>query len=499
MVGAAFLLLAAGLAALVVRNRNSREHALADGSVMRLAKVNFGKEQPYEITDLRGDVEAWLKKWLPKAWSRKWFKPPPGTRMSGRTTWYMNTVTHKNNDALWIYFTRRTPGTTNYQNVDIQQAELLDSHGCSFLVTQMGGSDDGRMPPRTGFTSGPQCSVEWLRFEAFPRHEKKFQLRLYDKESKLLTAFDVANPAFRLVRTTNWVVETLPIAKTNNRATFILSDIEIKSNMLASTLGRPRFQSPAVIQPTFKFLENGKPSEEWQALDMELYDSSGNFASKMNPESLFLCPYEPAWKLHVRFYGSDASVSASNIVWTIPKIKVPASGEFVALDVRRTVLYDQVDVLALAGPGKVTYSNEVPIKATTEMPERDGLYPVSNERTVGYNFTSKTPFLHYESVAFRTPHIAMYITGLTNDERLTIRATDETGRSVYAESWRRRFGQSKPPKRGEINYLENQRMYGMEKSSYYQLDLPADAKTVDLTLCVHYPTVEDFIFKPPDK
>lgn len=495
LVAAVILLLVAAVVWLGLHHIHGRERVLAGGSVLRLARVNFGKEQPYHITNSREDFEEWAKKWLPKSWSQKWFIPRLVTPMGSRTSWSMVSVSHTNMDALWMYLTRRTPGSTNYQTVDIYSAELLDSHGCRFVATRMGGFDDGRLAQNSvGARRGRQGTVEWLAFEAFPRHEKDFRLQLYDERHNLLTEFTVENPARTPIQPTDWPIQPLPISKTANGVTFVLADVVIKPDVATAKL-------------TFNYLENGAPSTAWKALDAELWDSSGNFAPKIWPDAAatrLVSLDEPAWKLRVKFYGVGNTAAASNFVWTIAKVKVPAAGEYVELDEKRRVglgqVLGQVDLLALAGPGKVIYSNGVPIKATSELPERDGLYPVTAESSstsfnsggrswaTGASYTLRT-------VRLRTPHIAMYAMGLTNDERLTICATDDQGRSFYARNWAPRYGAAER-KAGEINYLQKEFGTG---PSFYQLDLPEGCKMVDLTLCIHYPVVEDFVFKPPAK
>lgn len=487
-------LLTAGLILLAVRQKHNRDHKLPDHSVLRVEKISSGKRAPFKIGGWLQELKEQLQKRLPKNWSSRLFKPAP---LAANSSWYMNGVVHTNNDALWIWLTRRDPVSGNYQNVDIGAAELLDAHGCPFGATQLGGSDDGRLPPATGIRRGAQGSVEWLLFEAFPRHEKSFRLRLYDWQHKFLTDFSVPNPACTPMRASNWAVQSFPITKPFKDATFILTGVKIRTRdagFWAQLLNGLSYDGQAFgIEPIFKFLEGGRPSTAWQALDMELYDSSGNFASKLNDrESPFLCPHEPAWKLRVKFFGSDESRSASNVAWTVRAIKVSGLGEFIPLDAAESLEGVRVKALALAGPGSVTYSNDLPIKATSELPSQDGLYPITSQsRSI-------------KTVSFKTHHIAMSISALTQDQRLTIRATDDQGRQFYAQDWQQRYGNTGLKKRGEIQYLESNYYFG-RGPTFFKLDLPADSKTVDLTFCIHNSSTAEFIFKPrtpeekPDK
>ncbi len=482
------VLLAAGLVLIAIQQNHNREHKLSDGSLLRVEKVSYGKQESFKIGGRLQELKEQLQKRLPKSWSDRLFK---SALPMGGSTWYFTTVIHTNNDALRIWLTRRDPDSGSYQSVNIQSAELLDTHGCPFNTTSAGGSDDGRLPPRGTSNRGPQGSVEWLLFEAFPRHEKSFRLRVYDVEGKFLTEFNVPNPAFAPIKTTNWMVEPLPIAKPCQNVTFILTGLKIKTNHHELAHTHPHYHQPFEIDPTFKILEGGAASTQWQALDMELYDSSGNFASKMDPKALFLCPWEAAWKLRVKFFASEESPSASNILWTARGVKIPALGEFIPLDAAESLEGVHVKALALAGPGTVTYSNYIPIKATSDVPSRDGLYPIHNSSIMnGMNGAT------IETISFKTHHIAMFISTLTQDQRLTIRATDDQGRQFYAQDWQQRFGDNGSKKSGDIHYLESGFSFG-RGPAFFKLDLPADSKTVDITFCIHNSSTAEFIFKPP--
>ncbi len=493
--------LAAGLATLAFCQKRAREHRLSDGSILRLEKISYGKRVEFQLTGWFQRLKDRLQKQLPRSWSNHLFKPPPAARVGvSAGSWSMVTVTHTNNDALWIWISRREAEFGKYQDVSIRGAELLDSHGCCLAATQLGGSYDGRLAPRaTGRPGLPQSSVEWLRFEAFPRHEKHFRLRVYDSQGKFLTEFRVSNPEYSPARPTNWQVESFPIAKSSNDVTFILAGMKIKTNDLSLTTNLPRFRQPYEIDPSFRFLERGLPATNWQALDMELHDSSGNFAPEMFQQSRFLCPWEPAWKLRVKFCGSEESRQASNVLWTLRGVKVPGAGEFMSLDEFHTFPETRIEALALAGPGEFTYSNDIPIKATAELPGENGKYLFGESSSHG-SFGGWQNVVR--TVSFNTHHIALVLTGpLDDDQRLTVRATDDQGRKVYADTRIRRSKEKDSTHAGKIHYLDGKPGFGQSGSDsvYYSLDLPTDSKTVDLTFCVHHCSVVEFIFKPPGR
>jgi hypothetical protein len=177
-------------------------------------------------------------------------------------------------------------------------------------------------------------------------------------------------------------------------------------------------------------------------------------------------------------------------------VKVPAAGDFVTLDESHTFREIRIEALALAGPGEFTYSNDVPVKATAELPDESGTSPLrkssSRSGSGGWQNIVRT-------VSFDTHHIALVLTGtLDDDQRLTIRATDDQGRKVYADSRMRRSKGKGSTQPGKVHYLNGGPGFGQNSSGsvYYSLDLAADSKTVDLTFCVHHCSVVEFIFKP---
>ncbi|MDB6017975.1 MAG: hypothetical protein JWR19_2464 [Pedosphaera sp.] len=69
------------------------------------------------------------------------------------------------------------------------------------------------------------------------------------------------------------------------------------------------------------------------------------------------------------------------------------------------------------------------------------------------------------------------------------RARDDQGREFYAYPYD--WDWNRP---AESHYLY--KTFNSEPLFLF-LDLPTDAKTVDLTFCVHGPRIVDFTFKPP--
>jgi hypothetical protein len=455
-----------------------RDARLADGSRLVVEKVAYGKLEPFQY----GGWREKLKQHLPPALVSHLFPASPGT---GSSSWVMNTVIRTNNDALYIYITRGDPATGDYADTGMMNIELLDEHGCAFIPSRTGGEDDGRLGSTPG-SSG--SSVGWCRFDAFPRHERNFRMQVFGHDGTIEAEFVLANPVPPSAPTNHWATEPLPITKSIGDVAFTLTGITIQSN----TFPRGSWNwEPQKIVPEYEILESGNASTNWRALDMDLYDGSGNFASEMVPDFRFLCPRESAWKMRVKFFGSEQSHAASNAVWTLHGLSVPAPGKFNLLSGSNELQGVEVKAVAFAGTGNFEYLNNLPASGSplAEEIKRSILKSTWSAHHNGRNIYSY-------KVQGMTPHLFIEIGDLTDDQRFTARATDDQGREFYAYQLVH-YAPTEPPKGkpSEINYLNRSYLDG--GGLFLAFDLPADTKTVDVTFCVHSCYTPEFIFKPP--
>src|ERR1700712_3476232 len=77
----------------------SREHRLADGSILRLEKIGYEKHPQVELGGLLEQARRRLPRFLAQH-----FSAPAST---GTRSWYLNATIRTNEDALFIYLTRR--------------------------------------------------------------------------------------------------------------------------------------------------------------------------------------------------------------------------------------------------------------------------------------------------------------------------------------------------------------------------------------------------------
>jgi hypothetical protein len=477
----------------------SRTVSLADGSQLRIERVSFGKRDTAfkpEVSEFES-VKKKLAAYLPKAWAAR--IPVKGFPSSGN--WWRWAIVHTNEDALHIWITQRDP-TNGFEAVQAGAAEIVDEDGYVYLSTQEGG--DRLSAPMMGTGWGPmQSELSWFTFEAFPRHERKMRLRLYssysggiDPSGKFLAEFQIMNPLPKANISNSWVTEFLPIEKRYGEISFILKDVGYKTNWVegqtnSTNWNRPwqYSRNPVEIVPKFEVLERGGRTLEWEPLDLDLRGNSGNIAPRMWGDymSVFLSPRESAWKLAVKFFASERESAASNSVWVMRNLQVPGAGAFTPLTNEKELDGVQVAPVALAGPGEAVYDDDKLTRITASNSAAGN--SISFGMTHSRSFNNSTT---EEIVDTVTPYIAVYLDGLNDDQRLTIRAVTTGNEEYYAKPWS--YGN---------NTTQTNRIYYLTKDpnpyhlGYFLLDLPSDVKTVDLYFCVHHARTVEFVFKPP--
>jgi hypothetical protein len=472
-------------AALALVSSSPSEFKAADGSVLRVEKSVYGKRGTFvPPVGWKERVGSWIEPILPKSLKSRVARG--ATNFMGN--WQLVSLVHSNNDALHLWVTRRDSLTGQFRDVGVGSGEITDSHGCVYRFAQSGG--ENHLPPTTAPSApfvGAQSSVVWLSFEGFPRHETRFNLRLYNMNGGFLGEMMIANPAPG-PKPAGWTVGPLPVLQKQENILFALTKVALKTNNAVRNPGVSRSGLPFELIPTFEVTTDGVLTKDWKALEFELWDSSGNFASSVFSShlSLGLCPRESAWKLIATFYGCENASAASNIVWKLPGVKVPGPGEFTKIETQTMPPGMTIRPIAIGGVGETVYSNGVTVSATV-------LSGPQQPNPINRSFWKGAYASTVQEVRGMLPHVAVSVAGLTNSQQLTICAHDDQGREVYADQWR--YGGLRDRQQpSDIHYLPGD---DKQDPAFFELNLWPDAKTVDLTFCVHNPRTVEFIFKPP--
>ncbi len=457
-----------------VRSFRKPTLTLSDGTILRLEKVDYGKRRPGQLEAWRSALQsviehlpAWLSRHLPNLlWMGTWSGgelPAPGE------------------DALYISLTRRDARSGKEVDTGLYWAEILDEHGCHFISASAGGMTHHQNSP------GPRYEVAWFAFQAFPRRQRKFRLRLYEPRKSFVGEFIVSNPT--PASAADWKGEPLPITRRVGDMSFTLESLSLRASTNDGGTNADHIGPPPLIAPQFTISENGNPATDWEAVQTDLFDGTRNKPSRWPFKSPFLCPFEPAWKLRVQFCGNETTSLVSSDCWTTGSLILPAPGSFSAVSATQHLQNVTLRLIGLAGPGHTTYSNGVPVAARTlrEL-ERQDYWETSSGSGSGGMMS------WVNEIQTPIPHVALAVSGLGETQRISVRATDDKGRKFYATTWDWDFQAD--------GFRENQtrclRLSDHPSQAHILgLHVPDDPRELTLTFCVHRVRTVEFVVKPP--
>ncbi len=295
------LLLGAGVVIFWPKNGESVGHTVtfADGTTMTLKTVTCGTEHRY----LGGGAWQKIVSMLPRKIATR-----IGDRRSTLTTSRMSI-------AFWFEKKGGGPKSGDPQLV------LCDESGY--------GISGGHWLMRPGVMEG------WA-FESWPRRARMFTLRIYEQgsrypEVKLIGEFAIRNP--RPAKYPVWTESSLPV-------TSRVDDLSVTLVDLVSGVGRGSNKWQPAPNPTvsqtrcgFRVERNGQPTKEWEIVQVEASDATGNFIGQLwgtsgdkDLEYAELQPHpwpaESAWKLRMGF--SQRVNFAPDELWTLRGIPLGA-------------------------------------------------------------------------------------------------------------------------------------------------------------------------------
>lgn len=376
----ASLLLLAGLVVLVgMRRPSSKEVLLPNGNLFSVAKVTYGKQHEFAV---HPSVLHRFKRFIPIRFHRA-LKLDASVTHNTPTNTLVAWLAEKVPNGVWI---SPTYGT----------CVLRDEHGCEFFY-------GGKMSSGAG---GQMVGI--LALEAYPRRPPDFQMQFHRASGAGSSpdAFTIQNPA-PARNTPAWIPHALPITQKDGNLTARLTQFSL------SPAGPGR-----LFHPTFEILLDGQPTHAWDDWVVTGEDATGNSTSYYAN----LCRQEPAWKLKVQFFRSPTGRFATNEIWMLPGIRVPAPGFFTRLAASNQLNGALLEALALAGAGSVNYSNGIPVSSS---PGSGGVSVSSSTDMSGTRTMS---------VSQPNPSIAFKASGLDSQHRLAIRLVDNLGREFIADA-----------------------------------------------------------------
>jgi hypothetical protein len=387
---------------------------LSDGTLLRLETATYGKRHQFELR-------------------------APG--LKGLLGAHYVAIDTEPRDSLVVWFSQ--PGSefaTGWRSVS-DAAAAVDEHGCRYDILQAGaGQSSGS--GMIGQWQSPQIH-RWT-LETFPRRRRIVALRFYDRNrDKPVAEFTVPNPTPGPHPT--WTAEPYPITKRDGDLAFTLVRLHPDP--------RPDVRLRLGARASFSITQNGRPTTEWEPVEMTVSDATGNVvtdrigrSSQPNPLQrtddlgfLGLCPYEPAWRLHVEFSRTAHSRVAPAQCWTVHGVPVPKPNTITRTTATATRDGATLQLLGIAGAGTVSWSKD-------------------------------------SSGSAQQPYVRLRVSS-RDARRPTLRAADEKGRQIIV---------------AQTSYAGSPN----EQVCQYYLQIPPGAKNLDLTFAVHKSRFAEFVARP---
>ncbi len=254
---------------------------LSDGTIVRLAKVGVGAMS----YDSYPPLKAALAGYVPNRFQ---------SRLGERTRFTFNTQS----DELGLLFLFRTPADQPKRDVTqfLSRIEFVESTGFVFKVGVSGSSSFG--------------SVMLINEGPFPRRDPMLHMRLYEKETdRLLFDLHVPNPGYK-PKFDEWVPEPVPATQTVEPLT-----VTLKNGPANIPLEYVRDEDVEITSTDPRWTNTPPKRNFW------VTDATGGKAYRLSG----LSPFEPAWKLHLRFWRNESAEFSPDEVWRTKLIKLPAA------------------------------------------------------------------------------------------------------------------------------------------------------------------------------
>jgi len=186
------------------------------------------------------------------------------------------------------------------------------------------------------YTGGRQGNgIVAVQFDAFPRRQGKFYLRVQEQSNSGQEMSDqkfvVSNPTRS--SSAKWTADSLPSTKNDDDVAVTLTKLVAGADMpYQRNQDNADDAANKGVQAAFHIERNGKPVANWQAVSVDTTDATGNHVNggiyqnnwKDNTGTVSyqygLWPDEPAWK--IKFEFSQQSDFAANELWQVPNVPV---------------------------------------------------------------------------------------------------------------------------------------------------------------------------------
>ncbi len=353
------------------------------------------------------------------------------------------------------------------------ESVVVDANGDEFAdqfpqLWQMGTHSTSSGGGSRPFRADRTAHNTWLVFSYFPafRTDKgRFKLQLKNLAGEVATTIELTHPSPPTAQ--NWKAEELPATKTSGDVAVTLKSLQASFHWNTSNGVKRKWW---YYSPDATVSENGQLAADWHVSLLEATDPLGN--QQNYGQSLSI--REPNWKVRLAACRSQTSKFSAAETWTLTDLPLPEKDTAPPRSDSKTIDGVTVALIALAGPGKTSYSIATP-----------GIRKYGNSfnwNTSGSAFgaTTKLDLKSSGSTVAQTveanwPHLSLEATDLTPLHRLYVLAKDDQNRDV--------------PTHQDFNG------YGVQ---IFFFKTEPDAKSLTLSIIVHKGHEFEFFVKPPE-
>ena len=441
------------------------EQPMPDGTLLMLERVTYGTAHQFDF-DIKGQHGGF-------------FGPVSHTRREVCTR-----QTQKDMAVVWL--TRWHPATGEALDFDWWlRCAVVDEHGCEIAGTDrrrnaydscFGSSSSshggtGTFSPLSG--GSYQMIVAHFALPACRHSGNTFKLRVYDTAHVKVAEFDVPDPNPSGGSYPEWEPEEFPITKSDGDVSLTFTGLTARSSeQNLTTNGITLTQTRVRLNTQFQTIQGGQATNDWSVRSFRLFDALGNESSVWDCR---LCPKESAWGLQVKMWRNDKAPFDVSEVWPLPKIPVPEKQRIQYVNQTESCQGVALELVAVGGGGKVTYIG-LPAGHRGGYRTSGSTYFTQgrDRKGVRYEIDLKDDRTTVESDA---PHLFVRVSGLTSDQRLSLRLKDEKSTELQMGSG--------PQSITAGLYL-------------WFIDLPEDATALNGELIVHKCRTFKFQVKPPE-
>jgi hypothetical protein len=428
------LLLAVVLAGWLPARRHEAlpKFRLPDGSELALVKVTQGKKHEVRYGNRWQD---YLSPVLPAA-------------VQGRLGSKVASLTPANSNAIVLWLWRREIPFTKTP-VDYFLT-VVDTNGCESAILYNSSCS---------YSTSPDSDLRGWELKNYPRRGAGMGIRIYVKktESQFVRVAGFNIPDRSPMKTPVWPPESLPVTKRTNELEITLLSLETGLTAERAGLSSKIAGAKSFSQAVFSVVEDGKPALNWALAGLKAGAPSGDEIEPGNSrisagpgrqEFSFTGPLwldEPAWKLKVELARS-ADYPAEEL-WIIKGVPVPKFGGVTEVNAKTNIYGAEIEFAGLSGSNARLPPDWVGTRLHATIHARSPL-PMSDT--------------HLKLVEVR------------DDQKRKITQLEMSSTSSYAG-------------RGAT----------LRETDYgFGVDLPADAKTLDITFAFTRSRFVEFLAKP---